>query len=193
MTRWCIVRPSGKPARCGRRWRSGWTVWAAVAPGQDQDRVLQGRQAARRYEHTSFTFLGYTFQPRGAKDRDGKLFVRFQPAVSTEALAKMGEQVRRWRLHLRTRHDLDELAEWLNPIVAGWMNYYGRFYRSRLYPLLQRINTYLMRWAGKKYKRLRVLQAVQGVVVRDHRSRPRAVRPLAVGAHVRRIAVRRAE
>jgi hypothetical protein len=33
--------------------------------------------------------------------------------------------------------------------------YYGRFYRSRLYLLLQRINTYLMRWAGKKYKRLR--------------------------------------
>ena len=52
-------------------------------------------------------------------------------------------------------HDLAGLAAWINPIVAGWMNYYGRFYRSRLYPLLQRINTYLMRWAGKKYKRLR--------------------------------------
>ena len=34
------------------------------------------------------------------------------------------------------------------------MTYYGRFYRSALYPLLQRINTYLLRWAGCKYRRL---------------------------------------
>jgi hypothetical protein len=61
---------------------------------------------------------------------------------------------RQWRIHTRTRHDLDELAAMVNPVVAGWMNYYGRFYRSQLYPLLQRINTYLMRWAGKKYRHL---------------------------------------
>ena len=35
------------------------------------------------------------------------------------------------------------------------MTYYGRFYRSALYPFLRRVNTYLMRWARKKYKRLR--------------------------------------
>ena len=73
------------------------------------------------------------------------------------------------------------------------MNYYGRFYRSRLYPLLQRINTYLMRWAGKKYKRLRSYRRFQGVVARDPRSRPRTVRALAMGPHVRRIQMRRAE
>jgi RNA-directed DNA polymerase len=56
---------------------------------------------------------------------------------------------------MRIRDDLAELAEWINPIVAGWMNYYGRFYRSELYPFLRRINTYLVRWARKKYKRLR--------------------------------------
>jgi RNA-directed DNA polymerase len=107
------------------------------------------------YEHTSFTFLGYMFRPRGARRADGKMFVGFQPAVSPEALKKMSQQVRRWRIHTRTRHDLGELAALINPVVAGWMNYYGRFYRSKLYPLLQRINTYLMRWAGKKYRRLR--------------------------------------
>jgi hypothetical protein len=58
----------------------------------------------------------------------------FPPAVSSAALKKMNEQVRRWRIHLRTGRDLDELAAAINPIVAGWMNYYGRFYRSRLYP-----------------------------------------------------------
>jgi hypothetical protein len=64
-------------------------------------------------------------------------------------------RIRQWRLHRRTGLDLDGLAEAINSVVAGWMNYYGRFYRSRMYPLLQRINTYLMRWAGRKYKRLR--------------------------------------
>ena len=56
---------------------------------------------------------------------------------------------------LRRRPSVSELARWLNPVVAGWMAYYGRYYRSGLYPLLWRVNTYLRRWAGKKYRRLR--------------------------------------
>jgi RNA-directed DNA polymerase len=115
-----------------------------------QDRMRRGE-----YENTSFTFLGFTFGPRPAAGKDGRCFIAFLPAVSQEALAAMGLQVRRWRLHMKMQPDLSELATLINPIVAGWMNYYGRFYRSRLTPLLQRINTYLMRWAGKKYKRLR--------------------------------------
>lgn len=120
-------------------------------------KIVYCKDGRRRgsYEHTSFTFLGYTFRPRGARRADGTMFVGFQPAVSPEALKKMSRRVRRWRIHTRTRHDLSELAALINPVVAGWMNYYGRFYRSQLSPLLQRINTYLMRWAGKKYRRLR--------------------------------------
>jgi len=59
-------------------------------------------------------------------------------------------------IYPHTTENLADLAEWINPIVRGWMNYYGAFYRSELYGLLQRINTYLMRWARKKFKRLRV-------------------------------------
>jgi RNA-directed DNA polymerase len=80
------------------------------------------RQDDRRrgsHEHTSFTFLGYAFRPRGARRADGKMFTGFQPKVSPEALKKMGQQVRRWRIHTWTRHDLNELAAMINPIVAG--------------------------------------------------------------------------
>lgn len=52
-------------------------------------------------------------------------------------------------------------ARWLNPIVAGWMHYYGRYYRSALYPLLRRVSIYLRRWAGKKHKRLRTYKQFQ--------------------------------
>ena len=75
--------------------------------------------------------------------------------MSPVALKSKSLELRRWRIHRRTSLDLQELAEWLNPIVRGWMNYYGEFNRSGMYSLLERINTYLMRWARKKYKRLR--------------------------------------
>ena len=107
-------------------------------------------------ENTSFTFLGYTFHARKAPTRDGKsMFCAFLPAVSRNALKKMGGEVRRWRIHLRTTTDLAELAEWMNPVIRGWMTYYGKFYRTELNGLLRRINTYLVRWARRKFKRLR--------------------------------------
>ena len=62
------------------------------------------------------------------------------------------------RIHRRTDLSLDDLAKSLNPIIAGWMNYYGRFYRIEIYPLLQRVNIYMRRWAGRKFKRLRTLK-----------------------------------
>jgi len=63
--------------------------------------------------------------------------------------------VRSWRLHNRTGRDFVAVARDINPIVRGWMNYYGAFNRSAMYPLLQRINAYLIRWIRNKYKRLR--------------------------------------
>ena len=77
------------------------------------------------------------------------------PAISPEALKAKRARLREMRIHRRTDLSLDDLARWLNPIVSGWINYYGRFYRSALNPLLQRVNAYLRRWAGRKYKRLR--------------------------------------
>ncbi|WP_190816123.1 group II intron maturase-specific domain-containing protein [Saccharopolyspora pogona] len=87
--------------------------------------------------------------------RTPRFYTGFLPGVSPAALKAMRQQVRTWRIHVRTGFDLKGLADWINPIVSGWITYYGRFYRSALYPFLRRINTYLMRWAQKKYKRLR--------------------------------------
>jgi RNA-directed DNA polymerase len=130
----------------------------------DKTKIVYCKDSVRRgdHEHTSFTFLGFTFGPRQALSKDGSSsHSRFLPAVSQDALTAMGQQVRQWRLHMWVRRDLVELATMINPVVVGWMNYYGRFYRSRLTPLLQRINTYLMRWAAKKYKRLRSYRRFQ--------------------------------
>jgi group II intron reverse transcriptase/maturase len=123
----------------------------------DKTRLVYCQDANRRgsHEHTSFTFLGFSFRARKARNRDGRCFSSFQPAMSPDARKAKGAQLRSMRLHRRTDLSLDDLARWLNPIVAGWINYYGRFYRTEMWPLLQRINTYLRRWAGMKYRRLR--------------------------------------
>ena len=63
------------------------------------------------------------------------------------------------------------------------MQYYGRFYRSALYPLLARINAYLMRWIRKKYKRLRGFKKATGVLAARHSPVPQALRPLGMGPH----------
>ncbi len=83
-----------------------------------------------KHEHTSFTFLGYTFRPREARRKDGAKFTSFLPAISPEALKAKSARLRELRIHRHTNLTLDDLARWLNPIVAGWMGYYGRYYRS---------------------------------------------------------------
>lgn len=123
----------------------------------DKTRIVYCQDSNRRgsYEHTSFTFLGFTFQQRKAWNRWGQNFSRFMPARSNEALKKMNATMRSWKLHHKNTRTLDDLARWINPIVRGWMCYYGAFYRSALHPLLKRINSYLMRFLRRKLKRLR--------------------------------------
>jgi len=153
--------------------RQARQVWAALSERMesvglrlhpDKTRIVYCKDRKRRldYESTSFTFLGYTFRPRKAPTRDGKsMFTAFLPAISTDALKAKSQTVRRWRLHLRTTRNLAELAEWMNPIIRGWMEYYGHFYRTEMNGLLRRINTYLVRWARRKFKRLRSFKRAQ--------------------------------
>jgi RNA-directed DNA polymerase len=123
----------------------------------DKTRIVYCKDADRRGDHevTSFTFLGYEFRPRLAKNKWGRHFVNFLPAVSKDAVKAMGRVIRSWHIARRSDKSLDDLARMFNNIVQGWINYYGRFYKSMLYPLLRRLNQHLMRWACRKYKRLK--------------------------------------
>ena len=108
------------------------------------------------YEQIKFDFLGYTLQPRRAKNRWGKFFVSFLPAISTKAAKKIRKTIRGWRMaSTRNNQSLNDLAEFINPIVRGWMNYYGRFYRSWCAQVLRHLNGALAAWARRKYTRFR--------------------------------------
>jgi RNA-directed DNA polymerase len=141
----------------------------------DKTRIVYCRDGNRRgsYEHTAFTFLGFTFRARGVRTKTGKMFLGFNPAISKDALKKISGQVRSWRLHQRVDLSEADLARRINPIVRGWTNYYGAFYPSALYPLLTRINAYLMRWSRNKYKRLRSRKKAQAAWNQAVKLRPR--------------------
>ena len=105
------------------------------------------------YPVTSFDFLGYTFRPRRSKNRWGKCFINFSPAVSNAASKAMRQTIRGWRMQLKSDVGIDDLSRMFNPVVRGWINYYGCFYKSQLYSVLRHMNRALMYWARRKYKK----------------------------------------
>ncbi|WP_456813856.1 group II intron maturase-specific domain-containing protein [Bradyrhizobium sp. USDA 4529] len=107
------------------------------------------------YPEQKFDFLGYTFRARRSKNRWGKHFVNFSPGVSNAATKAIRQEIRAWQLRCRVDKRIDDLARMFNPIIRGWMNYYGRYYKSALYPTLRHLDRCLARWAMSKYKRLR--------------------------------------
>lgn len=107
------------------------------------------------YPNKKFDFLGYTFRPRESRNKWGKYFVSFSPAISNKAATSIRRTMRKWCLHLRSDKSLIDIARKYNPVIRGWINYYGRYQRSALYPIFQRLNCTLTRWAMRKSKRLR--------------------------------------
>ena len=124
---------------------------------ESKTRIVYCQDDDRRgsHEYTSFDYLGYTFRPRLSKNRFGKHFLNFSPAVSGEASKRMRREMRRWGVARRSDKTLTDLALMFNTTLQGWINYYGRFYKSMLYPVFRHLNETLVRWAMRKYKRLR--------------------------------------
>lgn len=102
------------------------------------------------HENISFDFLGYTFRPRLSKNRWGKYFVNFTPAISNKSKKSIRQKVRSWKLQLKAEKDIKDLSNMFNPVIQGWINYYGKFYKSEMYSALRHVNKALIMWARKK-------------------------------------------
>jgi RNA-directed DNA polymerase len=123
----------------------------------EKSKVVYCKDSRRRerYPNVQFTFLGFTFRPRRARNRWGRDFTGFLPAVSDEAIKAMRARIRSWRIHRWSGASLEELAERINPILQGWWHYYSKFYSSALRPVFDYLNRKLMQWARRKFRRLR--------------------------------------
>lgn len=106
------------------------------------------------YTVTSFDFLGFTFRARRSKNKWGKHFINFSPAMSSSAGKAIRQELRSWSLPERSDKSIEDLSRMFGAKIQGWINYYGRFYRSQMYMTLRHINRKLVLWASRKYKKL---------------------------------------
>jgi len=126
-----------------------------VHPGKTKIVYCKDELRPGQHTHESFDFLGFTFRPRCSKNRKGKFFVNFSPAVSGKATQAMRATLRGWRIHRKSDKSLEDLSRMIGPMLRGWINYYGSYYKSALYSVFRWINRRLVRWAQQKYKRHR--------------------------------------
>jgi RNA-directed DNA polymerase len=108
------------------------------------------------YPNTEFTFLGYDFRRRSAKNmKNNQLFLSFSPAVSNAAKKSMRAKTHKMMKSIGTYRSLQEIAQVFNPILQGWINYYGRYHKTALCPVLRHFNLSLIRWNMRKFKRFK--------------------------------------
>jgi hypothetical protein len=122
----------------------------------EKSKIVYCKDSNRKqaYPEVQFTFLGFTFRPRRAKNKRGRIFTSFLPAVSQPALQRMRQRVREWKLHRQTPKALNDLARQCNPTLRGWWNYYGAFYQTAMHKFFQYVDRRLEQWARRKYKTL---------------------------------------
>jgi len=146
--------------------REAEEVWVAIAARlkdcrlelhPEKTKVVYCKDDDRRgnYPTQKFDFLGYTFRPRRSKNHEGKFFINFTPAVADKAAKAIRTEIRSWHLPKRSDKSIEDLSRMFNPIVRGWLQYYGRYYRSAMYPSMRQLDRALTRWASRKYKKLR--------------------------------------
>jgi len=134
---------------------------------KDSNRRQRGSQKM------SFDFLGYTFKPRLARNSHrGEWFTNWLPAVSGKSMGSMNEKMCKWKVLRKTTNTLQEVAAEINPVLTGWINYYSKFYKTKLVNYMHIVNVKLASWARRKYKNLRAsemkaIRWLHGVSVRQ--------------------------
>ncbi len=123
----------------------------------EKTKVVYCKNGKRPQDHDqiSFDFLGFSFRPRKSKNRKGKLFLGFDLGISNKAKKQIRAELRGLRLHRRTLSSLEDLAALLNPKLAGWSSYYGKFRPYLLDVLWEEVNGHLLKWVRKRYKRFK--------------------------------------
>lgn len=122
----------------------------------EKTQVVYCKDSRRResYDQIQFTFLGFCFRPRRAVDPEGKVFTSFLPAVGPKALKRMRERIRSWRLGDHALLPMEDITRFINPILRGWWQYYGRFYPTAMFKLFKYLDERLAYYLRRKYRNL---------------------------------------
>jgi RNA-directed DNA polymerase len=141
----------------------------------DKTKIVYCKEKLRKgcYPNTQFDFLGYSFRKRWVKNmKDNSLFMSFTPAVSKSSLNTMRDKIRERRFSKRTEMSIEQIADEFNPVLRGWINYYGRFNFTGLYPMFRYFNSILLRWARRKFKNAKGRVKAAGIIRMIRKDRP---------------------
>jgi RNA-directed DNA polymerase len=137
----------------------------------DKTKIVYCSDGTRKgnYEgNTKFVFLGYEFRARAAENkRTKKVFTGYLPAISPKAERSINEKIRELNIRNRSDLSLQEIAKWINPMIQGWINYYGKYTKSAIANVFERLNGTLVRWSMKKYRRLKNRKTCAARYVRE--------------------------
>ena len=107
-----------------------------------------------KYPVVKFDFLGYSFQPRTTKSKKTKgLFLGFDCAISISSRKRIADKLGELEVEKLSFKSIVGIAQYLNPMIRGWINYYGKFRPSELHKIFRLLRNRLLRWARKRYKR----------------------------------------
>jgi len=126
-----------------------------IHPDKTKIVCCKGNKPWINYPTMKFEFLGFEFRLRTARTRAGRLFTCFLPAISPTAAKAIRREMRSWSIPTRSDKSILDLSRMFGTSLMGWMNYYGHFYKSAMYPTLYNFNRKLVKWVTKKYKRFR--------------------------------------
>jgi len=144
----------------------------------DKTKIIYCKDGSRKgkYPNTEFNFLGYCFRTRLVKNsKRNSMFLSFTPSVSKEALKSMRATTRKWNFRNRSDFDLEKIAELYNPILRGWIAYYGRYNRTGLYPVFRHFNNTLKSWYMHKYNRFRGRKTKTSICLEEISKRDRSL------------------
>ena len=106
------------------------------------------------HRQVSFNFLGYGFQPRTSATKTGKMFLGFDCAISKESQTKIAKEIRFSHFQRWTERSIEEVAEYFNSKLRGWLNYFGKYRIRKLNRIFKLFNARLTNWVRNRYKRL---------------------------------------
>jgi RNA-directed DNA polymerase len=106
------------------------------------------------HEKVKFDFLGYSFQPRSTMSKqNGKLFLGFDCAISIKSKKRIAKELQELDIKHLSHKSIVGVAQYLEPYIRGWCNYYGKYRKSALKPIFQFLRKHLVKWVRKRYKR----------------------------------------
>ncbi len=122
----------------------------------EKSKIVYCKDINRGEDHKeiSFDFLGFTFRPRRCVTGSRKAHPNFLPGISRASLKSINREIRSWHVQLKNDKSIEDISNMFNPVLRGWLQYYGQFYPSALRRIWRNFNRYLVQWVRRKYKKM---------------------------------------